>query len=636
MSSFIVSARKYRPSRFDEIVGQNHVTKTLKNALKTDHVGQSFLFCGPRGVGKTTSARILAKVLNCENKTEDFEPCNECNSCQDFNENHSFNIFELDAASNNSVENIRDLVDQVRFPPQNGQYKVYIIDEVHMLSQNAFNAFLKTLEEPPSYAIFILATTEKHKIIPTILSRCQIFDFNRVQVNDMVEHLQSICTTEHIEAEESALHVIAQKADGALRDALSIFDRIVSFSGNQITYDQVIESLNILDYDTFFELTESLLLQDKNKVLLQFDDILNRGFDGDQVILGAAEHMRNLLVSKNPETIKLLEVAPDVKNRFQSQAELAKTSFLLNALNIANACDTGFKLAKNKRLHVELALLKMCYLNQIETGVPLPQLERESVKKKSEPKLEPKKVTTQPEETPQPNKTAKESKVEHTSMESTKTGEPAVSENQPEPAKQEVEVAEKQAVEPIKQEKPLEQNKVISQAISSRNETIKKTIKPALNFNLSTLNNEIGKQAEAKESTEENQEEEEYSEEELAVVDSQSLVDAWTELPTEFPNSPSLQNILTTAKVSADQGVLEIVVGSKLAEQMIRQQHNTLVDFIKKEADVNYFKYEIVINEQEIESTKQYTKEEQLQYIIQNNEAFARLAEEFNLQIDYD
>lgn len=362
MSNYVVSARKYRPARFDEVVGQNHVSNTLKNALKTNHLGHSFLFCGPRGVGKTTSARILAKVLNCENKTEDFEPCNACNSCQAFANNNSFNIYELDAASNNSVDDIRALVDQVRFPPQQGEYKVYIIDEVHMLSAAAFNAFLKTLEEPPSYAIFILATTEKHKILPTILSRCQIFDFHRVQVEDMVNHLQFICKEEGITAEDSGLHIIAQKADGALRDALSIFDRIVSYAGETITYQSVVESLNILDYDTFFTLTDSLLVQDSNQVMSQFNSILLRGFDADQVLLGLAEHFRNLMVARSPEIIDLLAVAPSVKERYVQQGGQAKLSFLLNAINIANESDLSFKQAKNKRLHVELALLKICYL----------------------------------------------------------------------------------------------------------------------------------------------------------------------------------------------------------------------------------------------------------------------------------
>lgn len=364
MSNFIVSARKYRPTRFDEVVGQQHVSLTLKNALQNNHLAHAFLFCGPRGVGKTTCARILAKVLNCQNVTDDHEPCGVCGSCKAFSENASFNITELDAASNNSVEHIRALIEQVRFQPQQGKYKIFIIDEVHMLSQQAFNAFLKTLEEPPPYAIFILATTEKHKIIPTILSRCQIFDFRRIQVQDMVDHLQSICDTEDIQADPDALHIIGQKADGALRDALSIFDRIVSFSGNRITYEDVIENLNVLDYDYYFRLVDAMLQEDRSKVLMIFDEILRKGFDPDLFINGLAEHLRNVLVCKDAQTLELLEVSGGLKDRYGQQAGLLPANLLLTALNIANDCDLGYRLARNKRLHVEMALLKMTYINR--------------------------------------------------------------------------------------------------------------------------------------------------------------------------------------------------------------------------------------------------------------------------------
>ena len=364
MSNFIVSARKYRPQRFEDVVGQQHVAGTLKNALATDHVAHAFLFTGPRGVGKTTCARILAKVLNCENRTAEYEACNECASCKSFNENASFNIIELDAASNNSVEHIRALTEQVRFQPQQGRYKVFIIDEVHMLSNQAFNAFLKTLEEPPPYAIFILATTEKHKIIPTILSRCQIFDFRRITVADMVLHLKEICHKEGIDAEEDALHIIAQKADGALRDALSIFDRIISFSGKKVRYDDVIENLNVLDYDYYFQITDALLAEDAPAILNLFDQILRKGFEADIFISGLAEHLRNILVCKDATTLDLLEVGESLRERYRKQASLAPSSFLLTALNLCNDCDINFKMARNKRLHVEMALLKMCYIHR--------------------------------------------------------------------------------------------------------------------------------------------------------------------------------------------------------------------------------------------------------------------------------
>lgn len=361
MSEFIVSARKYRPTRFEDVVGQQHVAGTLKNALATDHVAHAFLFCGPRGVGKTTCARILARILNCENRTPQFEACNECASCRAFNENASFNIIELDAASNNSVENIRSLVEQVRFRPQHGVYKVFIIDEVHMLSTQAFNAFLKTLEEPPPYAIFILATTEKHKIIPTILSRCQIFDFRRITVADMVAHLQSICQKEGIVAEDDALHIIAQKADGALRDALSIFDRITSFSGKKIRYEDVIENLNVLDYDYFFQMTDALLTENLPGVMNLFDQILRKGFEPDIFVNGLAEHLRNLLVCKDAAMLGLLEVSENLRERYRKQANFAKNSFLLNALNLSNDCDVNYKMARHKKLHVEMALIKMTF-----------------------------------------------------------------------------------------------------------------------------------------------------------------------------------------------------------------------------------------------------------------------------------
>jgi DNA polymerase-3 subunit gamma/tau len=411
MSTFVVSARKYRPSRFVDVVGQEHVTQTLKNALINDHLAHAFLFCGPRGVGKTTCARILAKVLNCQNLSEDAEPCNTCSSCQAFNDNASFNIMELDAASNNSVEHIRALIEQVRFQPQQGKYKVFIIDEVHMLSQQAFNAFLKTLEEPPSYAIFILATTEKHKIIPTILSRCQIFDFKRIQVPRMVKHLNAICEEEGIEVEKDALHIIGQKADGALRDALSIFDRVVSFSGKKITYQDVIDNLNVLDYDYYFKIVDAFMMEDVSKVMLSFDDILRKGFDPDIFISGLAEHVRNLLVCKDEATLQLLEVSDNLKSRYQTQANLAPASFLLTLLSLLNDCDIHYRMARNKRLHVEMALIKMTYINRavkIAEGKELP--EPVSEKKKSEP-LTQKQVPEKKKVTPEPQKEEKTSPI---------------------------------------------------------------------------------------------------------------------------------------------------------------------------------------------------------------------------------
>ncbi|MGF7081728.1 DNA polymerase III subunit gamma/tau [Mucilaginibacter sp. UYCu711] len=362
MDNFIVSARKYRPATFETVVGQQHITNTLKNAIRNNQLAQAFLFCGPRGVGKTTCARILAKTINCENLQPNGEACGTCSTCLSFQNGNSFNVHELDAASNNSVDDIRSLIEQVRIPPQGARYKVYIIDEVHMLSQAAFNAFLKTLEEPPHYAIFILATTEKHKILPTILSRCQIFDFNRIGIDDMANHLASIAKKEDIKYEVDGLHIIAQKADGGLRDALSMFDQIVSFSDANVTYRSVIDNLNILDYDYYFNITDSLLTESTAKTLLYFDEILTKGFDGAHFISGLSEHFRNLLVTKDASTLKLLEVSEGIKAKYLQQSQAASVSFLLSAMNIANQCDLNYKLSKNQRLQVELALLKMCHL----------------------------------------------------------------------------------------------------------------------------------------------------------------------------------------------------------------------------------------------------------------------------------
>lgn len=365
MENFIVSARKYRPATFETVVGQNHITGTLKNAIKNNQLAQAFLFCGPRGVGKTTCARILAKTINCTNLTPEVEACGVCDSCLSFQTGHSFNFHELDAASNNSVDDIRSLIEQVRIPPQAGKYKIYIIDEVHMLSANAFNAFLKTLEEPPAYAIFILATTEKHKILPTILSRCQIFDFNRIQVEDIAGLLNRIAIRENITVEADGLHIIAQKADGGLRDALSMFDQIVSYTNKNLTYKAVIDNLNILDYDYYFKLTQYLTSEDISRALLLFDEILNNGFDGNNFINGLASHLRNLLVGKDPQTVKLLEVSENIKQKYILQSQQSSVSFILTALNLANQCDLSYKNSKNQRLQVELSLIKMCHIPSV-------------------------------------------------------------------------------------------------------------------------------------------------------------------------------------------------------------------------------------------------------------------------------
>ena len=397
MENFVVSARKYRPMTFDTVVGQSSITNTLKNAIRNNTLAQAFLFCGPRGVGKTTCARIMAKTINCLNPTENMEACNECESCRAFNNNASFNIYELDAASNNSVEDIRSLVDQVRIPPQIGQYKVYIIDEVHMLSAAAFNAFLKTLEEPPAYAKFILATTEKHKIIPTILSRCQIFDFKRITVDDIAKHLAFVAQSEGVTAEPEALNIIAQKADGALRDALSIFDQMVSFSGKNITYKDVIDNLNVLDYDYYFQIVDHILRGETSDILLILNDIISKGFEPQHFVSGMGNHLRSLMVCKDPITVQLLEVSEQLRQRYLTQAQACPLPFLIKALEINNQCDIDYRAANNKRLHLEIALLKICALCSQALNIPTAQAQPVQVAQ-NKPAQQP--VSQQP--TPQP------------------------------------------------------------------------------------------------------------------------------------------------------------------------------------------------------------------------------------------
>lgn len=392
MENFIVSARKYRPQLFNTVVGQSHITNTLKNAIINKQLAQAYLFCGPRGVGKTTCARIFAKTINCFNINATGEACDTCDSCTSFNSGSSLNVFELDAASNNLVEDIRNLVDQVRFAPQLGQYKVYIIDEVHMLSISAFNAFLKTLEEPPKHAKFILATTEKHKIIPTILSRCQVFNFNRIKTEDISNHLAFMAKEENVSFELEALHIIAKKADGGLRDACSIFDQMVAFTGNHLTYKQVVENLNVLDYDYYFKITDAFLNQQLPEILLTFDDILKKGFDGHNFIIGLGEHLRNLLVSKDPQTISLLEISDALKIRYTVQSQKCNITFLLKSLALISKTDVNFKSAKNQRLLIEMTLMQLTFL----TASPDAEKKNDELDSSFNSKSEKSTTTTQP------------------------------------------------------------------------------------------------------------------------------------------------------------------------------------------------------------------------------------------------
>lgn len=401
MENYIVSARKYRPTTFESVVGQQALTQTLRNAIRTNHLAHAYLFCGPRGVGKTTCARIFAKTINCLTPTENHDACNHCESCVAFNEQRSFNIHELDAASNNSVEDIRSLIDQVRIPPQIGKYSVYIIDEVHMLSQGAFNALLKTLEEPPSYAIFILATTEKHKVLPTILSRCQVYDFSRITVADTIHHLQYVAQQEGINASEEALNVVAQKADGGMRDALSIFDQLVSFCGTTISYEQAIEVLNVLDTDYYFRLVNAALVGNVSEALLLLNEVLTKGFDAGHFVTGLAQHLRDVLVSKDAATVQLLETSDAIRQHYQEQAQRCAAKWIFNALDIVNTCDINYRTAKNKRLTVELALVKLCRLTEAPTQ-EVQQVQKVQPAQKVQASAPATQAAPQPARTPQP------------------------------------------------------------------------------------------------------------------------------------------------------------------------------------------------------------------------------------------
>lgn len=601
MSKFVVSALKYRPARFDEVVGQEHVSQTLKNALQSDHLAHAFLFCGPRGIGKTTCARILAKALNCRDVAKDFEPCNACESCQAFNENASFNIIELDAASNNSVEHIRALVEQVRFKPQQGKFKVFIIDEVHMLSQSAFNAFLKTLEEPPPYAIFILATTEKHKIIPTILSRCQIFDFKRIQIPEMVSHLENICKKEGIEADVDALHIIAQKADGSLRDALSIFDRIVSFSGEKISYEDVISNLNVLDYDYFFQFTNALLVQDLPNVMTIFDEVVRNGFEADIFVNELAVHFRNLLVCKDAQTLQLLEVSDSLKERYQKQAQIAPASFLLTALNLANDCDINYKMARHKRLQVEMTLIKMAYINQAVELAKMPPITPQNVASPQKKTLE----TNAPgrvEEPPPPSLIPEE-----------------------EMAKKEKASEKKLPEKPVSEELDSPPIKKTSKKTELRNHSTLGT--PKLN-SLDELEEEI---QEAETNGAAKQE---------SRLSSENLKKTWQQYLQKQAKTTT-KNILKNAGISLNGAEIIVTVGSSLAENTLRQENN-LMEFLREELHAPSLEFRFKIDPEKALSKslpkrqKPMTDSEKYWKMKIRNPLVDEMRKRFDLSIDND
>lgn len=605
MENFIVSARKYRPVLFESVVGQQHITNTLKNAIKNNQLAQAFLFCGPRGVGKTTCARILAKTINCLTPTETHEACGVCDSCTSFQNGNSFNFHELDAASNNSVDDIRNLIDQVRIPPQAGKYKVYIIDEVHMLSQSAFNAFLKTLEEPPSYAIFILATTEKHKILPTILSRCQIFDFNRIRVEDMANHLASIAKREEVTFDVDGLHLIAQKADGGLRDALSMFDQIVSFSNRAVTYQAVIDNLNILDYDYYFKITDFLLTQNTPSALLLFDEILNNGFDGNHFITGLASHLRNVLVCKDASTVQLLEVSENIKQKYLEQAQKSPSSFLLSALNISNQCDLNYRISKNQRLQVELTLIKISHLSQ---ALQLSQTENvqlltEQLKKKPE----------NLEEDQAEYKATPPQKTQITSI--PKVEEPV------------------QIVQEIVVEKPIEITEEKTEAVTATPKTSKSLLsKGNSNSLIPNLNNPSG----IKVQQEKDIEIEELKGDEKESFTQEDFIKTWVaysglaKSQNKMNLAALMDNYTPTVK---DNFIVELQVENKLQENELNHQKTELLNYLRPKLKNYAIQIQSIIVEQ-MENKKPYTSTDKYHFMVKKNPKLEEFRKAFNLDLD--
>ena len=591
MESFVVSARKYRPLGFDEVVGQGHITTTLKNAIDNNHLAQALLFCGPRGVGKTTCARILARMVN------GFEASGE-------NQSTNFNIHELDAASNNSVDDIRSLTDQVRYPPQQGKFKVYIIDEVHMLSTQAFNAFLKTLEEPPEYAIFILATTEKHKVIPTILSRCQIYDFNRIEIKDIVDQLKKIAAQESIEAEDEALHLIAQKADGAMRDALSLFDLIVTFSSdNKITYQNTIKNLHILDYDYYFKVTDFLQSEEMSKALLLFDEVLKNGFDGHNFLAGLQDHFRNLLVAKDEETVKLMEVSEGLKQKYLEQGGALNSSYLLTGLNLMNQFDLNYKVSRNQRLHVELCLMKLSHLNQ---AIRLAEQNSEDgVKKKSRSELK--------EEVPSQVKT-KAPEKEETSKE-----QPLINKTQtdqklsPEPPDREL--------PPPEPEKPVPATPKINPVIDRISTGPKET--PSLSRR-SENNATI-------------EEVEEGPKEESDSFGEEALQGAWEKFRDirKKAGAADTEMLVLNRKVEkTGEHNVKIFLSSALEVSILERIEQDMVQHFRKELNNTLIQLEKEILEQET-TKKLYTSKEKFEYMVQQNPALKDLKEKLGLDFDF-
>ena len=603
MDNFIVSARKYRPVTFQTVVGQQHITGTLKNAIKNNQLAQAFLFCGPRGVGKTTCARILAKTINCLDLTPEAEACGVCETCVSFQNGNSFNIHELDAASNNSVDDIRSLIEQVRIPPQAGKYNIYIIDEVHMLSQAAFNAFLKTLEEPPSYAIFILATTEKHKILPTILSRCQIFDFNRIKVDDIAMHLSDIAKKEGVSYDNDGLHLIAQKADGGLRDALSMFDQIISFSNKNVNYKAVIDNLNILDYDYYFKLSDAILAENVAEALLIFDEILSNGFDGNHFIIGLASHFRDLLVSKDPSTLKLLEVSEGIRQKYHLQSQAASASFLISALNISNQCDLNYKTSKNQRLQVELALIKLCHIPaalNLSSSISTAE-QGGQVKKKIKSIESPEPLPSPPGNNPSGNELNSTKHEEQGSVV--------------------IETITEVQKTPINVD-PAEKPKIIVH-------------KPALSANASLIPNL--NDLEANYSKTEEAKIEYLSGDSRNEFDSDTLLKYWNQYADKIKKAGKI-NIFTMMTANPPtllkDFVIEQIIENKIQETLLSIEKIDLLNFLRTE--LKNFSIDIITKHVEQTNKKQlYTSTEKYQHMLEKKPELEEFRRRFKLDIDY-
>ncbi len=603
MDHFVVSARKYRPVTFDSVVGQSHITTTLKNAIRTNHLAQAFLFCGPRGVGKTTCARILAKTINCQNLGDDVEACGECESCVSFQNNASFNIHELDAASNNSVEDIRNLIDQVRYPPQTGKYKIYIIDEVHMLSQAAFNAFLKTLEEPPSYAIFILATTEKHKILPTILSRCQIFDFNRIQAKDIAHHLLDISKKEGINAEHEALELIGQKADGGLRDALSMFDLNVTFStNNHLTYAAVLENLHILDYDYYFKITDALTAGSIARSLVLFDEILRKGFDGHLFVVGLLEHFRNLLVCKDPSTVTLLQVSESAERKYLEQSLMADLSFLLSALSITGQCDINYKSAKNQRLHVELCLMKLANLPQVLQLHSLAAVD-ETAKKK----VEPEQSLNSPAAAPQPAAPAN-GQPSNGSAHAQPAGQPATMPQQPQPAQG----APQQAAAQQTASSRLKNTISLTASLTPPAQAAKEAAKPAVDYAAASSDTK---------------------KEELTLANLQRFWYEFSQKRLQAGNSTTEQ-ITLNREIQLNGATIEIALDNDHQQDAVMNMRYELLGFLKSRLDAPKLDINPRVAPQEVNRLP-YTPAEKFNYLAEKNPYLLELKQALGLDVDF-